>query len=119
MSNRSCRSVKLVWRKIVHSLTGPHSSCERESHEYVECCREDGYGGTIYTSREGKLSIVCEWLNCCNPAIEANICRRLRSSALIQGFDSSYDGAWMQKGVLSVNAAKVCFQQNLSVFTSG
>lgn len=119
MSNRSCRSVKLIWRKIVHSLTGPHGSRERENHEYVECRHEDGYGGTIYTSRKGKLSIVCEWLNCCNPAIEANLRRRLRSSALIQGLDSRYDGARMQEGVLRVNAAKVCFQQNQSVFTSG
>lgn len=85
----------------------------------MECRREDGYGGTIYTSRKDKLSIVREWLNCCNPAIKANLCRRLRRSALIQGFDSRYDGAGMQEGVLSVNVAKVSFQQNLSVFASG
>lgn len=85
----------------------------------MECRREDGYWSTVYTSRMGKLSIIREWLNFCNPAIEANLCRRLRSSALIQGFYSRYEGARMQEGVLSVNIAEVCFQQNLIVFLGG
>lgn len=119
MSNRDCRPVILVWRKVVHSLTGPYGSRQRENHKDMKCRREDGYDGTVYTSRKGKLSIVREWLHCCNPAIEANLCGRLCISALIQGFDSRNGGARVQEGVLSVDVANICFQQNLSVFTSG